>query len=44
MRILFKEFKEKGYISIDLYYKQYEKNGFNTPTGKVEIHSTIFKK
>ncbi len=42
--ISFREFKEKGYISVDLQCKQYEEKGFNTPTGKVEIYSTIFEK
>ena len=40
----FQEFKEKGYVTIDPSYKQYEEKGFNTPTGKVEIYSTIFEK
>lgn len=44
MGITFEEFKEKGYIVIEPLYKQYEKHGFDTPTGKVEIYSTIFKK
>jgi anaerobic selenocysteine-containing dehydrogenase len=29
---------------MDLSYKQYEEKGFNTPTGKVEIYSTIFER
>ena len=44
MGMTFEEFKEKGYVSVDLSYKQYEKKGFNTPTGKVEIYSTIFER
>jgi thiosulfate reductase/polysulfide reductase chain A len=44
MGITFEEFKEKGYISVDLLYKQYKEKGFNTPTGRVEIYSTIFEK
>jgi thiosulfate reductase/polysulfide reductase chain A len=40
----FQEFKKKGYVTIDLSYKQYEGKRFNTPTGKVEIYSTIFEK
>ncbi len=39
----FREFKEKGYVLIDQAYKQYEKEGFNTPTRKVELYSTIFE-
>jgi anaerobic selenocysteine-containing dehydrogenase len=40
----FQEFKEKGYIPVDTAYKQYEEKGFDTPTGKVELYSTIFEK
>jgi anaerobic selenocysteine-containing dehydrogenase len=39
----FRDFKEKGYVLIDQAYKQYEKEGFNTPTRKVELYSTIFE-
>ena len=44
MGMTFEEFKKKGYVPVDLAYKQYEEKGFNTPTGKVEIYSTIFEK
>jgi anaerobic selenocysteine-containing dehydrogenase len=44
MGMTFEEFKEKGYVSVDPSYKQYEKKEFNTPTGKVEIYSTIFER
>jgi len=44
MGMTFEEFKEKGYVTVDPQYKQYEKKGFNTPTGKVEIYSTIFER
>ena len=44
MGMTFEELKEKGYVSVDLSYKQYEEKGFNTPTGKVEIYSTIFER
>ncbi|MFC1868119.1 molybdopterin-dependent oxidoreductase [Thermodesulfobacteriota bacterium] len=44
MGITFEDLKEKGYISVPLEYKQYEREGFKTPTGKVEIYSTIFQK
>ena len=41
-----KKFKELSYIEVPIEYKQYEKNnrGFHTPTGKVELHSTILEK
>jgi anaerobic selenocysteine-containing dehydrogenase len=44
MGMTFEEFKGKGYVTVDPQYKQYEKNGFTTPTGKVEIYSTIFER
>jgi len=44
MGLTFEAFKEKGYVPIDLEYEQYEEKGFNTPTGKVELYSTIFEK
>jgi len=44
MGMTFEELKEKGYVPVDLSYKQYEEKGFNTPTGKVEIYSTIFER
>ena len=40
----FDQFKEQGYIKVDLKTRQYEQDGFRTPTGKVEIYSTIFEK
>ena len=43
MGMTFEEFKGKGYVTVDPQYKQYEKKGFTTPTGKVEIYSTIFE-
>jgi len=43
MGMRFEEFKEKGYVTIDPQYRQYEEKGFATPTGKVEICSTIFE-
>ncbi len=44
MGMTFEAFKKKGAVSVDLQYRQYEKAGFNTPTGKVELYSTIFEK
>ena len=41
----FKEFvaKKGGYISFPKEYKKYEQAGFATPTGKLELYSTILK-
>jgi thiosulfate reductase/polysulfide reductase chain A len=44
MGMTFEEFKRKGYVSVDSSYRQYEEKGFATPTGKVEIYSTIFER
>jgi len=48
----FEELREKGYLYDDFDYKKYEKGllrpdgkpGFDTPTGKIELYSTIFEK
>jgi anaerobic selenocysteine-containing dehydrogenase len=42
--ITFEEFKEKRFIMKPMEYKKYEREGFETPTGKVELYSTIFEK
>jgi len=44
MGITFEEFKEKGTIIAPLRYQRYKDEGFKTPTGKVELYSTIFEK
>jgi len=41
MGINFEEFKEIGYIAEPIQYKKYEENGFKTPSGKVELYSSI---
>ncbi len=40
----FNEFKKKGYVPVPIQYKQYEQGGFRTPTGKMEIYSTLFER
>jgi anaerobic selenocysteine-containing dehydrogenase len=42
--LTFQEFKEKKRIFSPLVYRQFEKNGFNTPSGKVELYSTVLEK
>jgi anaerobic selenocysteine-containing dehydrogenase len=44
MGLTFDEFKRKGYIVTPIKYKKYEEKGFDTPSGKVELYSTIFHK
>ena len=44
MGMTFDQFKEMGYITVEPAHRQYEEKGFTTPTGKVEIYSTIFEK
>ena len=44
MGMTFEEFKKKGYVAVEPSYLQYEEKGFATPTGKVELYSTIFEK
>jgi len=35
--------REKGYLKGEMEYRKYEKKGFSTPTGKVELYSTVFE-
>jgi anaerobic selenocysteine-containing dehydrogenase len=42
--LTWEEFKKKGYLHGDQRYYKYRENGFSTPTGKVELYSTLFEK
>ncbi len=42
--LTWEEFKQRGYLRGDMTYYKYKKKGFSTPTGKVELYSTIFDK
>ncbi|MDI6756233.1 MAG: molybdopterin-dependent oxidoreductase [Thermodesulfobacteriota bacterium] len=42
-RLTFEDFKNVGILKGDWAYKSYEKKGFKTPSGKVEIYSSRFK-
>ena len=42
--LTFAEFKEKKRIFAPFVYRQFEKNGFNTPSGKVELYSSLLEK
>ncbi len=44
MGITFRDLLNRGYIVEPMQYKKYMKRGFRTPTGKVELYSTNFKK
>ncbi len=44
MGITFEEFKEIGYIQGEVVYKRYETEGFDTPSGKVELYSSVLEK
>ncbi len=44
MGLTFEDLKEKEYITIRPVYRTYEKSGFNTPSGKVELYSSTFEK
>jgi len=39
----FEDLKKKHIIEIPMEYKRYEKTGFRTPSGKVELYSKTFK-
>jgi len=40
----FQEFKTKGYVTVLPQYRKYEDHGFDTPTKKVELYSTVLEK
>jgi anaerobic selenocysteine-containing dehydrogenase len=42
--LTFQEFKERKRIFSPLVYRPFEKKGFNTPSGKVELYSTTLEK
>jgi thiosulfate reductase/polysulfide reductase chain A len=39
----FKELKEKGWVQPEFKYHKYKENGFKTPTGKIELYSTLLE-
>jgi anaerobic selenocysteine-containing dehydrogenase len=40
----FDEFKEKDMVRGEMRYKKYEREGFHTPSGKVELYSSIMER
>jgi len=44
MGITWQEFKEMDYIRGEVRYQKYRDKGFSTPTGKLEIYSTLLEK
>jgi anaerobic selenocysteine-containing dehydrogenase len=38
------EFKQKGYLQGEMAYHKYKERAFSTPTGKVELYSTVLEK
>lgn len=42
--ITYKELKERGYVYPPHVYRKYEKNGFRTPSGKVELYCRQLEK
>jgi anaerobic selenocysteine-containing dehydrogenase len=44
MGLTFHDLKDKGYVETPITYKRYEEEGLNTPTGKIELFSTMFEK
>ena len=45
MKMSFQEFMDSGgHYTTPRVYRKYEKTGFGTPTGKVELYSTTFEK
>ena len=44
MGLNFEAAREKEYLTVEHEYRKYEKCGFDTPSGKVELYSSIFEK
>ncbi len=42
--LTWEQFKEKGYLKGEQIYYKYKDKGFSTPTGKVELYSTVLEK
>ncbi len=42
--LTFEEFKERRYLRGPVRFRKYLEKGFRTPTGKVELYSTVFEK
>ena len=42
--VTFAELSAKGYHAMPLAYRKYEKTGFATPSGKIELYSTALEK
>jgi anaerobic selenocysteine-containing dehydrogenase len=40
----FREFVKRGYLKGKMRYRKYQEKGFSTPTGKVELYSTVLEK
>jgi anaerobic selenocysteine-containing dehydrogenase len=43
-RLTFQSLQEEGYVTVPWRYRKHEENGFDTPTGKVELYSTALEK
>lgn len=42
--LTWEEFKKVGYLKGEMVYQKYKERGFSTPTGKVELYSTVLEK
>ena len=42
--LTWEQFKEKGYLKGEQVYYKYKEKGFSTPTGKMELYSTVLEK
>jgi anaerobic selenocysteine-containing dehydrogenase len=42
--ITFEELKERGFVTVPIEYGKFEKKGFNTPSGKVELYSSVLER
>ncbi|MCF8039976.1 MAG: molybdopterin-dependent oxidoreductase [Desulfohalobiaceae bacterium] len=42
--LTWEEFKAKGHLQGEMVYHKYKERGFSTPTGKLELYSTVLEK
>jgi anaerobic selenocysteine-containing dehydrogenase len=44
MDLTFESLKQRGKVNLPLAYKKYEREGFGTPSGKVELYSSLLER
>jgi anaerobic selenocysteine-containing dehydrogenase len=42
--VTFEALKARGFVKLPMKYRKFEKSGFRTPTGKIELYSTVLER